>query len=61
MMKCSLCPLGPFLLAWSHLEDKVTQKQESQRFHDNAGNKMREFILGQDVLVENLRSSALNR
>ena len=31
-----------------NLEDKVTQKQDSQkRFHDNAGNKMREFMLGQ--------------
>ena len=37
-----------------NLEDKVTQKQEFQkRFHDNAGRKMREFILGQNVLVEN--------
>ena len=49
------------------MEDKVTQKQESQRrFHDNAGNKnagnkMREFILGQDVLVENLRNSTPKR
>ena len=41
-----------------NLEDKVTQKQESQkRFLDNAGHKTREFILGQDVLVENLRSN----
>ena len=41
-----------------NLENKVTQKQESQkRFHDNGGNKMREFVLGQNVLVENLRST----
>ena len=37
-----------------NLEDKVTQKQESlKRFHVNAEHKMREFILGQDVLVKN--------
>ena len=41
-----------------NLEDKITQKQDSQkRFHDNAGNKMREFTLGQYVLVENLRNT----
>ena len=41
-----------------NLENKVTQKQESQkRFHDNGGNKMREFVLGQNVLFENLRST----
>lgn len=40
------------------LEDKVAQKQEDQkRFHDNATTKMREFSPGQNVLVENLRST----
>ena len=34
------------------------QKQESQkRLHDNGGYKMREFVLGQNVLVGSLRST----
>ena len=41
-----------------NLEDKVIQKQEDQkRFHDNSATKTREFLPGQDVLVENLRNT----
>ena len=40
------------------MTDKVSQRQETQkRFHDGAGVKEREFIEGQNVLVENLREN----
>ena len=40
-----------------NLEDKITQKQDQKRFHDGATTVGREFLPGQNVLIENLRSN----